>query len=436
MTAAPAQRVTGAVPGTIHLDRRLAAVTSTRARSSAPAALADLVVRFDHDVFDLPADRATIRLAISGGPEWDVTVDRKIAKLGPARGNPNATIHADLATWESIGRSVAGGMDAFRRGRLSVRRNLHLGVGFLAATAPDTPGRLRFGRVRTGMGSFSTLEAGSGPPVLMLHGLGGTKASFLPTIAALAPRFRAIAVDGLGFGDSDKPLGASYGPRYQADGIAALLDALELKRAHVVGHSMGGRIALELGLEHPGRAERLVLMTPAMAWLRERRWAPYLRLIRPELGLLQVAPRPVVERIVRWLIPGADTAVAGPGIDEFIRAYTTARGRAAFYAAARHIYLDEPHGDDGFWTRLQTLAPDAMFVWGRKDSLVPTGFMKHVERELPTAHHVELDCGHLPQFECPRRTHTAIASFLRSGRPQPTAGPRTGTRASARARSG
>jgi pimeloyl-ACP methyl ester carboxylesterase len=414
----------------------LATASPKRSRSTAPAALTRLVERFDHSVFDLPEERAVIRLTTAGGPEWDVTVERKTARIAPARGNPDATVDADLATWESIGDDVAGGMEAFRRGRLHVRRNLHLGVGFLAATGPDTPGRLRFDRVRTAAGSFSILEAGSGPPVLMLHGLGGTKASFLPTVAALAPDFRAIAVDALGFGDSDKPLGASYGPQFQADAVAALLDAMEIDRAHLLGHSMGGRIALEVGFEHHRRIERLVLMTPAMAWLRERRWAPYLKLVRPELGLLQIAPRPVVDRIVRRLIPGADSPAAAAGIDEFIRAYTTARGRAAFYAAARHIYLDEPHGDDGFWTRLRELAPDAMFLWGRKDMLVPTAFMKHVERELPAAHHVELDCGHIPQIERPRQAHAAIASFLQKGRPARRASARPASRRATRARTG
>lgn len=412
----------------------MAATTVPRSSPAAPAALRALVERFDHAAFDLPGERAVVRLRVTGGDEWDVTIDRKRARLARADGNADAFVEADVATWEKIGSDVAGGMQAFRRGRLQVRRNLHLGVGFLAATAPDAPGRLRFRSVPTASGTFSIFEAGTGAPVLMLHGLGGTKASFLPTAAALAPSFRTIAVDGLGFGDSDKPLGASYGPRFQAQALISLLDALELERAHFIGHSMGGRIALELGFEHHERVERLVLMTPAMAWLRERRWAPYLRLVRPELGLLQIAPRPVVERIVNWLIPGADSPAAAAGIDEFIRTYTTARGRAAFYAAARHIYLDEPHGDRGFWTRLRALSPEAMFLWGRHDGLVPTAFMKHVERELPAAHHVELDCGHLPQIERPREAHAAIAGFLGRGRAgrSPRARPAAGRSARAR----
>ncbi len=355
-----------------------------------------------------------IRAAVTDGEEYDVIVEPGRVRLRkPGRGQPDALLSADAPTWEAIASDVARGMDAFRRGRLHVRRNLHLGVGFLAATSGmEGPGRLRFRRVRTSGGAFSIIDAGEGPPVLMLHGLGGTKASFLPSIAALAPSFRTVAVDLLGFGDSDKPLGASYGPGFQARAIEQLLDALELERAHIVGHSMGGRVALELGFTHADRTDGLVLMTPAMAWLRERRWAPYLRWIRPELGLIQLAPRAAVEPFMRWLIPGAGTSWGQSAIDEFVRTFTSPRGRAAFYAAARSIYLDEPHGDAGFWSRLRTLAPESLFVWGRNDRLVPLAFIKHVERALPAAEHVELDCGHLPQIERPRETHAAIARFL------------------------
>jgi pimeloyl-ACP methyl ester carboxylesterase len=385
---------------------------------TAPAALGKLVGRFDPDAFDLPGDRATIRLAVPGEGTWDVEVERASARLRKAGGGrPDALLVADLDTWRAIARDVAGGMAAFRRRRLEVRHNLHLGVGFLAATARDTgPGRLRFRRISAAAGDFSVIEAGVGEPVLMLHGLGGTKASFLPTIRALAPRYRTIAVDLLGFGDSDKPIAASYSPRFQAEGITSLLDALEIDRAHFVGHSMGGRVALELGFAHHDRAMGLVLMTPAMAWLRERRWAPYLKLVRPELGLLQLTPRPVVEKLLRRTIPGADTSWGRSAIDEFVRTYTSPRGRAAFYAAARHIYLDEPHGDRGFWTRLAELSPESLFIWGRHDPVVPIGFAKHVEKALPAARHVELDCGHLPQIQAPRAAHAAIASFLESCR--------------------
>ncbi len=122
-----------------------------------------------------------------------------------------------------------------------------------------------------------------------------------------------------------------------------------------------------------------------MAWLRDRRWSPIVKALRPELGLLQLAPRPIVENVVQRIV-GVQGGWADAGVDEFLRAYLSPRGRAAFYAAARNIYLDEPHGKDGFWTRLEELAPRSLFVWGRQDTLVPIAFMKHVERGAPGGH--------------------------------------------------
>jgi pimeloyl-ACP methyl ester carboxylesterase len=114
-------------------------------------------------------------------------------------------------------------------------------------------------------------------------------------------------------------------------------------------------------------------------------------------------------------VPGSDKEWTAAGIDEFMRSYLTPLGRAAFYAAARNIYLEEPRGPDGLWTRLGSLKPDALFVWGRKDNVVPIGFARHVRDELPTARHLELDCGHVPQLERPRQTHEAMARFLATG---------------------
>jgi pimeloyl-ACP methyl ester carboxylesterase len=136
-------------------------------------------------------------------------------------------------------------------------------------------------------------------------------------------------------------------------------------------------------------------------------------MVSPQLGLVQITPRWLVEAIVHRIIPGADRSWVQAGVDEFLRAYLTPRGRVAFYAAARQIYLEEPHGSSGFWTRLGELEPPALFVWGKHDGLVPIGFAAHVKETLPSARHLELDCGHVPQIERPVETHAAIAAFLR-----------------------
>jgi pimeloyl-ACP methyl ester carboxylesterase len=156
-------------------------------------------------------------------------------------------------------------------------------------------------------------------------------------------------------------------------------------------------------------------MTPSMAWLSQARWTKPLKLVRPELGILQPTPKPFVDGIVRRLVPESDHHLIAPALDEFMRAYLTPRGRVAFYAAARNIALENP---GPFWERLESLSPESLFIWGRRDTLVPIGFARHVRRTLPEAAHVELDCGHVPQLECPRKVHSAIERFL-SGRPAP-----------------
>jgi pimeloyl-ACP methyl ester carboxylesterase len=388
---------------------------ATAAPSAPPTGIEALAERFDPDVIDVPAGRARIRLITTGKQAWDAVIADDRLQLRPARDDaePDALITADAATWRRIATDLRGGMDAFARGRLRVRKNLHLGVGFLAATSGATgPGRLTFETVRTRSGRLSILEAGTGPPVVCLHGLGGTKISFLPTVAALADSHRVISVDLPGFGDSGKPIAAPYNSEWFARTAFELLDALELDNAHLVGNSMGGRVAIEAGLVEGDRTNKLVLLSPALAWLADRRWALLVRALRPELGLLQPTPRGITDQIVRKLIPASEDGWGAAGIDEFLRAYLTPRGRAAFYASARNIYLDEPHGESGFWTRLAALSPSSMFVWGRHDPLVPIAFMKHVERTLPAARHVELDCGHVPQLERPGETHAAMRDFL------------------------
>jgi len=383
-------------------------------KTTDPATLEQLTDRYDATVFELGRPAARIRLTGAGPEPVDVLLDGDHARLVSADRDrrPDARLSADQATWSEITRDVRGGMSAFRAGRLRIRDDLHVGVGFLAATAAPGESGLRFRSVATAEGSLSVTEAGTGSPVLLLHGLGATKVSMLPSVAALAANHRAIAVDLPGFGDSVKPVRARYDPPYFARVMVALLDALKLERADVVGNSMGGRVAIELGLRSPRRVGRLGLLAPSLAWLRDRPWAPLLRLVAPQLGLIQPAPRAVVEAIVRRVVPGSEQQWAAVGIDEFLRSYLTPRGRAAFYAAARHIYLEEPRGPDGLWTRLPDLGCPSLFVWGKHDALVPIRFADHVRRALPASRHLELDCGHVPQLERPRQTHAALLEFF------------------------
>ena len=103
-----------------------------------PKALQQLAGRYDPEVFDTGGRRARIRLEGAGEEPWDAVLADGSATLEPAdpASRPDAVLRADAPTWKGLATDLRSGMAAFRAGRLLVRHDLHLGVGFLAATAP------------------------------------------------------------------------------------------------------------------------------------------------------------------------------------------------------------------------------------------------------------------------------------------------------------
>ncbi|MGH2794612.1 MAG: alpha/beta fold hydrolase [Actinomycetota bacterium] len=334
---------------------------------------------------------------------------------------PDAVIASDAQTLIDINTGRTTGAEAFLHGRVTVRGNLGLALrleSMFEPLIPRPPEAPVDRSIVAGRVPVSYLEAGRGDPVLLLHGLGATKASFLPTVFALADRHRVIAPDLLGHGDTAKPY-ARYDAATFATFTLDLMDALGIERAHLIGNSMGGRISLEVALRAPDRVRSLTLLCPAVAFIKRREFVPIVRLLRPELGLVpHPLPHRLVVRSVRAMFARPDRLPPSwyeAGADEFLRIFRTASGRAALYASMRNIYLDAPAGERGFWVRLERLETPSFFVWGDRDRLVPAGFSRHVARVLPDARNVVLeDCGHVPQFEHAEQTHGLVKDFLSS----------------------
>jgi pimeloyl-ACP methyl ester carboxylesterase len=369
--------------------------------------------------------QATVQVRLSDiGRTWEVELrdDRCKVRTSP-RGEPDVVIGTDAVTWLELREGRLSGLDAFRARRLWAQGDLDVAVGFegLFRLPGDRPPLLRLHDVRVRGARISCLTAGHSPRrAILLHGLGGTKSSFYETVAALSPDHTVHAIDLPGFGASSKPL-ASYDPDFFARHVLRLMDALAIDRADLIGNSLGGRIALEVGLRAPSRVRSLSLLAPSMAFRRGRGLAPLVRVLRPELAVLPPAfrHRHVSDGFWRMIAhpDRVDPAIADLAADEFFRAHRSRAGRVAFFAAARQIYLEPPHGPSGFWTRLELLRPPALFVWGSEDRLVPAGFSRHVEAALPQARQVVLpNCGHVPQVELPERTHELIRDFIASVR--------------------
>jgi pimeloyl-ACP methyl ester carboxylesterase len=375
---------------------------------------------------DSPSPRAATRRAtivFDAGRAGAWTVRLRSGRVTLERGRvarPTVVVRGDREALLDVVEGRVAGVEAFLTGRITVRGNLSLALELddLLDPAERNPRSPRCHRVTAGGLRTFYLEAGSvtAPKVVLLHGLGATSASFLPTIWELSRDHHVLAVDLPGFGESDKPVRALDAP-YFAGWVTSFLDAMGLDRAHLVGNSMGGRIALEVALSAPDRVNKIALLAPSLAWRRYRFGAKLVRLLRPELAVL---PLPMLHRLVvvgirtMFAVPDrvSDGATAGAA-DEFVRIFATPRGRIAFFHALREIYLEEPHGGTGFWDRLPTLSRPALFIFGGKDPLVPHRFLRHVARAVPTATCEVLDdCGHVPQFEHPAHTSARIRAFF------------------------
>jgi pimeloyl-ACP methyl ester carboxylesterase len=355
-----------------------------------------------------PGFDATWRIVLGDiGHTWEVRCTSHGARTrkGATARRPDVVIGTDAVTWMALRRGRLSGIEAFSERRLYARGNLDLAIGFEGLFRLENGRRplLRIHDVRLPGRRISTLTMGAGPDVLLIHGLGGAKSSFFDTAAALSRRYRVHALDLPGFGASSKPTTAPYTARYFAETVRATMDALGIGRAHVAGNSMGGRVAIELGLRHPERVSGLVLLCPAVAFVK-RTYHPLVRLMRPELGLLphRLARAKVEEHF--WSLfanpDEIDPSMADVVVDEFQRIYASAGGRIAFLTSARNIYLDAPFGRNGFYGRLSQLEAPALFVWGSHDTVIPPAFARHVARWLPSAEQIVLDgCGHVPQVE-------------------------------------
>ena len=354
------------------------------------------------------------------GHTWEVRCTRHGARVrkGVTRRKPDVTLTTGSETWLRLRRGQLSGIEALQERLLGVRGNLDLAVAFEGMFRPPggRPPALQIHDVPVGRHRISTLTMGSGPDVLLLHGLGGSRASFFETAAELSNDYRVHAPDLPGFGSSCKPALGSYNARWFAEIMLGLLDELEIGRAHLVGNSMGGRVAIEVGLQAPHRVGALGLLSPAVAWVK-RALHPIVRLLRPELGLLPHGFSRSAVASQLWSIfynPDViDPAVGDLMVDEFRRIYHTPGARYALLASARNIYLEAPFGRGGFYPRLARLRPPALFIWGSHDRLVPPAFGHHVSRWLPGAEQLTIECcGHVPQVECPEQTNRLLREFF------------------------
>ncbi len=365
--------------------------------------------------------RATILFTAGGLAQWTVEVEggRARASRG-APAHPTTTVRAALPVLRAVVSGGRSGVQAFLDGDLTVRGNLAIALqldGMFPGDAADDS-RTLTRSVRAGGIDTFYLESGpvDAPPIVLVHGLSATNASMLPLIPALSKDFRVLAPDLPGHGGTEAHSTPHAAP-YLGEWLAAFVRETCPGPAVLVGNSLGGRTSLEAALLAPDVVRGLVLLCPAVAFRKLRQLVPFVRVVPDEIAALPVRiPRRMAMRGLRGLFADPSRIPETwleSAIDEFVRVLSVRSNRLSIFSAMRHIYLDEPFGEEGFWERLPGLRPPALFVWGDRDVLVPAGFARFVAEALPDAGSVIMpDCGHVPQFEYRERTVGLTREFV------------------------
>jgi len=254
-------------------------------------------------------------------------------------------------------------------------------------------------------------EAGQGRGLILLHGLAATHANWERAIPAFADRWHVIAPDLPGHGKSAKP-DAPYTIDFFAGVIRSLGHALGLNEAVVMGNSLGGQIAIELGLSYPSWTRALVLAAPAGGFasaVRTFGWA------------IGAATGP---RLLRLTLPRAvDLCFYDPSLPSCAERRRILAERLAaddYPAFARAVSRSLAGAIAAGQQPLHDLRQPALFVWGRQDRMIGLAGGRRLVRAVRQARLVVLEqCGHLPMLEQAEAFNRAADEFLRAVDAQP-----------------
>jgi pimeloyl-ACP methyl ester carboxylesterase len=246
---------------------------------------------------------------------------------------------------------------------------------------------------------------GSGPPLLLVHGLGYARWGWEPVLPGLVERFDVLLFDNRGIGESDAPRGP-YTVAELADDAIQVLDEAGVDRAHVLGTSLGGMVAQELALSYPERVDRLVLASTTPGGAKAHPMPQQTVALLAEAATLD--PVTALRRFVEnALSPG--TVAARPELVERILAHRleTAQDPVAWAAqAAAGATFDA-------FDRLGTLSAAALVQHGDEDVVVDPRNAALLLELLPDARLERFGgCGHLFFWEQPEQFVASVVSFL------------------------
>jgi pimeloyl-ACP methyl ester carboxylesterase len=250
---------------------------------------------------------------------------------------------------------------------------------------------------------------GAGEPIVLLHGF-PTCSHLWGKLTRLLPQgHRVVVVDLLGYGRSDRPAGRPVGIRAHAERIVALLDALGINYACVVGHELGGGVAQAMAVRWPQRVSRLCLVAP----VAYDEWpAREIRLARAMLPLTRhLPPTWVLSALRKELLRGyADHELGTHSIDRYVKPFATAEGRNAL---VEHLLALDAAETTALAPRLKDLVMPTAVVVGAHDPFLPPAVAERLRDDIPRATlDVIADGRHFLPEESPEAVAGVVARLL------------------------
>ena len=252
--------------------------------------------------------------------------------------------------------------------------------------------------------TLAYLDEGQGPPIILIHGFGGSMWQWEHQQKALAVHNRVITIDMLGSGLSDKPE-IDYSPTFMLTAFTNFMNNLDIQQATLIGNSMGAGVAIGMALTHPDRVSKLVLIDGFPANVVDSIASPsYKRFVnaRPPIWLARLsmwlAGRWATTRILTEIIH--DKKLITPVMIE--RSYQN-RKTAGFlpplYSQIEHI----PDWEEHFASRLHNITQPTLLIWGEHDHVFPTTVGRTMQASIPHSTFLEVpNAGHIPQWESPQ----------------------------------
>jgi 2-hydroxy-6-oxonona-2,4-dienedioate hydrolase len=251
------------------------------------------------------------------------------------------------------------------------------------------------------------LEAGRGEPVILLHGSGGEGARWMPQIKALSADFHVIAIDQIGFGQSDKPL-TTYHSGVFAGFVVGFMKAIGAPRATLMGQSLGAAVALDLAVHHPDMVQRLVLVDGG--GFRSPGDRP--RTATPDWHSRQIANAGTLEESREYLekLYYDHKFVT----DELVEHNLNLRLRSGYTAESMQTAADRGLGGVTE-AEVNAIAAPTLLVWGANDPLSSLATADKLNAAIKGSRKVVFDqAGHYPFLEHAEKFNSLVLEFLKS----------------------